>query len=346
MDPDQLQQLIAAMQQGQQSLIAAASKGGTHKISKYSSGKAEDWELWRRGFEAALKTNQWPLDRQKREAMQAMTGRAGQQVHRYDLKEGDDTFTIKDLLDLYQTRFVQASASTLAQAQFEKLSQMNMETILDFHGRVATCFHRAYPNEDAQASPLILKQFVMNLNCAEVRLQTMRSRPKTFDEALEKAQLEAANQSLITNYTRKRDSSNFVGSAGHSSYDRNGCHNCGEVGHYIANCPKPPGKKRYTRQGHKASPNFDPQTSYVAKKSYGTSSQRSGYKHRSGAKQTNTGGKRKPLVRKDNPKVSAVEEEEDDSETDGSQVQAMSERQETYGEDSDGSGEDQDEQGN
>jgi hypothetical protein len=104
---------------------------------------------------------------------------------------------IKDMLNLYESRFLPAAAGQLAAAQFQTAAQMDGEQIALWHIRLRSIFERAFPGEDIQGSRLLINKFVLKLADSNIRQWTHRANPATYNAAMTAASNEAASQSIL-----------------------------------------------------------------------------------------------------------------------------------------------------
>jgi hypothetical protein len=139
MNNDQLQQLLGVIRVG---------GGGGHKTSKFSSAKGTEWRIWIRNFEQTLQINGWANERCQREAAAAMESTAAEFTS--DIPAFVAGRPVKDMLKLYETRFLPAAAGQLAAAQFQTAAQMDGEQkrslACAFENNIRTSFSgRKYP---------------------------------------------------------------------------------------------------------------------------------------------------------------------------------------------------------
>jgi hypothetical protein len=81
------------------------------KVPTFSSGKPEDWIVWRRNYMYAVSVNEWDDLRARRQAAGSMEGVAGQTVG--DIlpeRPLNPRFLLMNLLDEFEARFFPVSA--------------------------------------------------------------------------------------------------------------------------------------------------------------------------------------------------------------------------------------------
>jgi hypothetical protein len=142
---------------------------------------------------------------------------------------------IRDMLNLYETRFLPAAAGQLAAAQFQTAAQIDGEQIAVWHSRLRTIFEPAFPGKNIQNSRLIINKFVLKLADSNIRQWTHRANPATYNAAMTAASNEAASQSILAHEAgsggKGNVSINTFGGRGGS------CFGCGSYDHQVAACP-------------------------------------------------------------------------------------------------------------
>ena len=92
-------------------------------------------------------------------------------------------------------------------AIFDNYTQGN-EPIVSYSSYFRMAFSKAYPNKDPETSTELIRKFIAGLTDEDIRRQCMRSKPKTFSEAIEAAVNESQvlvreDPSLIYDKTRR-----------------------------------------------------------------------------------------------------------------------------------------------
>jgi hypothetical protein len=193
----------------------------------FNNGEKEDWLSFKESFENFADFQRYSDPDAKLALKSCMQGAALLSVT--DINHKVNTETLADLLKRYEAKFLPPAASALAMAHFEDARQGTKETILAFHGRLATLYARAYPGEPI-GMPLIRK-FMVGLRTLRMREFVQRARPTTWAEVLQAAQSEQAvvesNRSVA--YEDAMDISVM-------DLKKVKCHHCQKMGHVVANC--------------------------------------------------------------------------------------------------------------
>ena len=219
---------------------AAGKKGGTKKLSVFSSADGPEWTTWRANFKIVARINDWKDLRSRREAAASLEGLAARTVADIDAEDADD---IDALLDLYESRFLPAAQSELAQQSFDGAKQADGETVLQWHARCRELFQRAYPGDDTDCRQLIQK-FALGLTDDEVRAWTWKQRAVSYQAVLLAANNETAAKAVLTQSRSahgRRGLHAFGGNAGGGSRATGGpetrkCFFCERPGHIQADC--------------------------------------------------------------------------------------------------------------
>jgi hypothetical protein len=224
MNNEQLQQLLG---------VIRVSGGRGHKISKLSSAKRTEWQIWRRNFEQTLQINGCANERCQREAAAAMESTAAEFTS--DIPAFVQGRPIQDMLNHYETRFLPAAAGQLAAAQFQTAAQMDGEQIAVWHARLRTIFERAFPGKNIQNLRLLINKFVLKLADSNIRQWTHQANPATYNAAMTAASNEAASQSILAHEAGSGGKGNVAINA--FGGQRGTCFGCGSYDHQVADCP-------------------------------------------------------------------------------------------------------------
>ena len=246
MNAQQLAELIAA-------IPVAPQAGGTKKLASLESTGGAEWRTWRNHFETVVAiNNHWNDLRQRRELKAAMQGEAARLTADINVEPQvagaagaglvpDPEFHIQQALDAYQLRFMPAAAGRIARVEFHAASQRPDELIPQFHGRCREMFARAYPDQDAQNSALLITTFALGLNDTETSRFVLDRDPQTYTEASNMAQMKNATEaSLATRHGKGvhaiEANVGAVGRGGGRAAPGN-CWHCNSAAHIRADCP-------------------------------------------------------------------------------------------------------------
>jgi len=198
MDPQQLATVLQKLQDDNQALkdevhqLRQAQDNrprvGGRKIldlPTYSYNGVDDWMEFRARFETIAELNSLNNDEAKLALKGAMQGTASATIQDIDIRRPP---RVEDVLNLYEARFLPASASQMARVNFEAAGQRGKEGIMQFHARLRTLWRRAYPN--ARDDVQLIRRFALGLRRREVREMVLRNNPATYGGALEIAQNE------------------------------------------------------------------------------------------------------------------------------------------------------------
>ena len=228
---------------------AGSNRPGILKPDKFSHNENESWPNFRRRFEHCAMFNGWNGQQQKLALVSAMSDKAADVVR--DLQV-DDFFTIRNMLDAYEARFMPAAQSDIVRIQFDKCRQNPRESVLEYHSRLRALYRRAYPA--SQDDTQLIRRFAFGLANPWVQQMVLRKQAKTYDEALEAALNEAAvmdvSDALKTGASSMTNplpsSTNLGGGEGHAepmeigalvgNVGNNECMFCGKPGHWKSQC--------------------------------------------------------------------------------------------------------------
>jgi hypothetical protein len=156
-------------------------------------------------------------------------------------------FNLDAVLDEYETIFLPAASSAMAQTRYETCQQLPRETILGYHGRLKALWMRAYPHMTDE-SQLIRKFYNSIRGGKELRGQIMRARPATYQAVLAAAQNECAVQDTLKgtqpghNMNPRADDSEPMDLSALTlnaiAEEDADCFKCKRKGHFKRNCPE------------------------------------------------------------------------------------------------------------
>ena len=154
----------------------------------FSGGRDEDWLTFKRSFLQAADFYQY----NDREGIAALShcvrGAASRAVEGILIPP---RATLDQMIQRYEDRFLPPSASSMAQAKFEKATQDPREDVLQYHARLRTLWVRAYPGHHVD-DRILIRKFALGLSSPRVRDAVLRGQAAMYERALELAQCEAA----------------------------------------------------------------------------------------------------------------------------------------------------------
>src|SRR5438093_3577467 len=197
-----LRQTIGGAAVGNAGAAAGAAtgrpQGGVPKFPGifFEGKEGEDWQTFRLQFENIAEFLGYDDAQAKRALQSCMKGAALLNILKINHRDPD--MNIKQLLALYETKFLPPAASDMARTKFENAVQGAKESVMAFHGRVQMLYARAYPTLLEQDSEdLLIRFFIKGIYRKDIKLQVLRARPRTYDAALEVAQNESAAKEMI-----------------------------------------------------------------------------------------------------------------------------------------------------
>jgi hypothetical protein len=148
---------------------------------------------------------------------------------------------VATLLDLYQARFVPEAETDAAWTDLREARQREDEPILGWHSRLRFLFQRAYPDLDAAAIEVhadIRKYFILGLAHDQVKMDTWKLRPATYQLAYQHASNNAASIRLFQplqpmSAVKTEPGLYAVGDGLHANTQ---CYWCGKMGHRKFEC--------------------------------------------------------------------------------------------------------------
>jgi hypothetical protein len=222
---------------------APAQQRGRTKLREYASADANEWLIWKVHFGHVAENNQWNDAQQQREAAAALNGVAAQLVQ--DIDAGADDMTKEDLFELWEERFLPATAGKEARSVFTKATQHEGESVLMWHTRLRSMFHRAHPqmdNAEREASAELMDKFASGLANPQVRFILEGSDPVSFADALATAQrfAQAAQNTGGLQFNGNSKGIRKLNAMDLPQEDKRRCWQCGKPGHIQANCTNKP----------------------------------------------------------------------------------------------------------
>lgn len=255
---EQLQQLLQACRQG-------AGGGQTARLQPFSDPDPAVWITWRKQFENLARKYNWVRREGKRTLQTYIHGRALDALEEAvtvdqidnDDEEGDNAFSLEDMLNAYETRLLQGQGTEAAYNEFTAATQAIGETLSAWHGRLLTLFKRAFPDINAANranNKMLLRQFTIGIRNPEVRkgiLQTRVNVRQTYAHLFTTAtDVEAgltveAEAAKIWNPTTPAPSTSGLNALAQPEPDQTlaalpdkTCWNCNQKGHLQDTCPQ------------------------------------------------------------------------------------------------------------
>lgn len=225
----------------EQQLNARRETRASQKIDKFGNGPSDDWLVFKHHVETVCRLNGYD-DLQSRLALSAsMTGKAALATLDIDPRQVVDgaDITFRQLLALFEARFLPGSASQMARIRFDAARQGPQEVVLEFHSRLRALHNKAYPNMRDEVN--LIRKFTMGLRRKELRMQVMRSNPATYAAALELAQNEASVLQMVKvtelGASLTGEEPMEIGSLDEPQQRAGDCHFCEGQGHWKRDCP-------------------------------------------------------------------------------------------------------------
>ena len=254
MDDDQVQRLLRAARP-------------SRKLSLFSSGLGAEWRTWRANAEIIIGMNGWSNARARQEIASSIEGKAKENTYHFPINDalippgpGAGAAAVADaadyrlLLDTYQGVFLPASASDTMMVAFRAARQKEDEDIMSFHSRVRSLFTQAYPavpNDELNNSRDCIHRFILGLADPQVKRDTWKAKPRTYQAALDEAQDNQSGDSVLQDEEASKRIAHLgpeaekaavtppaVNYAGAPVTDKD-CWKCGITGHLAFRCRAP-----------------------------------------------------------------------------------------------------------
>ena len=181
------------------------------KLLPLSEDTGEAWRNWREHFESVQEMNGWTNKKARQELRSSMIKGANAKISGIPTEaQGDQVKPVKDLLDLYESRFTSMVDTLEAETEFLDALQAEEESILDWSTRLRGLYRRyqpKMPESQIEVSKELIQKFCRGINDKDILRVVVRSQPTTFLDALTLAQSDAL--------ARNTASSIFYGTKGH-----------------------------------------------------------------------------------------------------------------------------------
>jgi len=168
-------------------ILRRMTRGGSKKLANLESTIGSEWKTWRSHFETVRTINTWGDARSQLEVKAAMMGEAARLTQDIPINVAD--VDVRELLNIYQERFLPAAEGAVARIEFQTAHQRPEENIAQYHGRIRELYIRAFPNnDDINHDHHLINGFLLGLADAGVGQHAMGLNPRTFDIAKDMAQ--------------------------------------------------------------------------------------------------------------------------------------------------------------
>lgn len=261
----QLVQVMQVANQGfQDSISKALVKSSKPKPKDVDPGKLTEvdgvkWTTFRANFLRVKAINAWDNTYALSRLPICFEGPAARAVEHVDVSSAT---LLHDLIDLYDTIFINPASTKLFRVQFDQLSRHQGEDLLAYHTRLREVYIKAYPQDKKlEQSEKLKDRFCLHLGSMSLSktLNSLESYDKlTYTELLTRAQSLGASDLLCrTAYAKKAvNAMDFQGTEAEALAmgdegaiaamnfpstpgDHRGltCHHCSRTGHIAPSCP-------------------------------------------------------------------------------------------------------------
>jgi len=218
------------------------------RLKEFGSTSPKDWVAWKDNFKIISKLNKWNDERARAELGSSMIGDAKTFVQHIPLDiDGDNTKSIKELLQAYEDTFLPLAEEDMNRSNFNKARQGETEDLAAWHNRVRCLYIRMYPEMTMAKIDLVrevITTFIKGLFDGQIRLAVISNNPKTFDDARISAQaitaaLSPENQRENSIVAMDRDPLVAATPAPHQRRAQpwQECFGCRRKGHFQNDCP-------------------------------------------------------------------------------------------------------------
>ena len=170
--------------------FAMAAPTPKFSLERFSSGDAIEWDVFLRNFNCYIQLlAQDSTEKQKKGLLLChLSGDAAQKAADFYEYVGDQNKTVDDLVKDLTNVFSPASSGDLAHAIWQNSKQEPTETIETWHTRCKMLYKRAFPDDTPDTSLHLIRHFIEFLHNPEYRPNVMMKQPRSYKDALTRAQ--------------------------------------------------------------------------------------------------------------------------------------------------------------